>query len=57
MIRENISLADIVRASDQDLRNIYGAENHQDAYEKLSLKEKQILVYTAGGQGSTCHGK
>jgi fructokinase len=51
LIEENISFADIVRASDQDLRNIYGAENHHDAYEKLSLKEKQILVYTAAARG------
>ncbi len=51
MIEENISFSDIVRASDQDLRNIYGAAGPRDGHEKLSLNKDQTLVFTSAAMG------
>jgi fructokinase len=46
MITENISLADIVRGSDEDFLHIFGAKKGQEAYEKVLEAGCMILVYT-----------
>ncbi|MDW7733291.1 MAG: carbohydrate kinase [Methanolobus sp.] len=51
MIRENIGYADIVRASDEDMRNIEGICNADDAYEYVHDNGCKCLVYTAGSKG------
>lgn len=50
VIRENISVATIVRASDEDLLNIFGTENPQDAWEEIR-PFCRVLISTASAQG------
>ncbi len=50
MIRENMEYASIVRASDEDLQNIFETDNPLDAWEEVR-KHCSILVYTANAQG------
>jgi fructokinase len=49
-IRENMDLADIVRASDEDLVNIFGVNNPRDAWEQIQ-PHCSVLVYTANAHG------
>ncbi len=50
MILENIGFATVLRASDEDLLNIFGVENALDAWEKV--KDRcPVLVYTANAHG------
>jgi fructokinase len=49
-IIENMSLAGIIRGSDEDFRNIFGAENHEEAWEEIR-KYCNCLVYTANTDG------
>lgn len=51
MVRENIGYADIVRASDEDMRNIGGICNADDAYRYVHDNGCKCLVYTAGSKG------
>ncbi len=45
-IIENISMASLVRGSDEDFRNIFGAENAEDAW--AAVKDRTgALIYTA----------
>lgn len=53
-IEENISLADIVRASDEDFRIIFGIENADDAHHFLKDKACDILIYTTSSKEVSC---
>ncbi|MBE9510195.1 MAG: carbohydrate kinase [Bacteroidetes bacterium] len=46
VILQNMSFADIVRGSDEDFRNIFGADNAEQAYEAVR-QYCPTLVYTA----------
>jgi fructokinase len=50
-ILENLSLADIVRGSDEDFNHIFGAQNSDEAYSKVSEAGCHILVYTKNKKG------
>lgn len=50
VIRENLGYSTLVRASDEDLVNIYGTKNPDDAWEKLS-PYTDALIYTANAEG------
>ncbi|WP_406656313.1 carbohydrate kinase [Methanolobus sp. ZRKC2] len=51
MVRENIGYSSIVRASDEDMMNIEGISNADDAYEYVCNNGCKCLVYTAGTNG------
>ena len=51
MIRENISYADIVRASDEDMRMIHGCRNVEEAYSFIRENDCNNLVYTSSSKG------
>ncbi len=48
----NISMAHIVKGSDQDFRNIFGLEVGQKVWSKIRESGPQALVYTKGGEGA-----
>lgn len=50
VIRENMDLATIVRASDEDLVNIFGVDNPGDAWEQIQ-PHCTVLIYTANAHG------
>ncbi|MDX2430100.1 MAG: PfkB family carbohydrate kinase, partial [Bacteroides sp.] len=50
IILENMDYATIVRASDEDLQNIFGLDNPQEAWEKMRTR-CSALVYTANAHG------
>jgi len=50
VIEANFSFASIVRSSDEDLRNIYGAGNIDEAWEKVK-PFCPVLIYTANADG------
>jgi len=54
VILENMAYADIIRGSDEDFKNIFGAENSDEAYEAVH-KYCSILVYTANKDGVFVH--
>lgn len=49
-ILQNIEGADIVRGSDEDLRNAFGTESAEDAWQALNNK-CNLLIVTRGGNG------
>ncbi len=49
-IIENIALADLVRASDEDFNLVFGAKNASDAFEIVKDTGCSNLVYTANSQ-------
>lgn len=49
-IRENMGYANIVRASDEDLKNIFGVINPEDAWNSIKSICK-VLIYTANSHG------
>ncbi len=49
-ITENMEYATIVRASDEDLQNIFGVDNPDDAWESVR-PFAGVLVYTASSRG------
>lgn len=51
MISQNIGYADIVRASDEDMKNIEGICNADDAYGYVRDNGCMCLIYTAGSKG------
>ncbi len=51
-ISQNIGLATIVKGSDEDFRNIFGAENCDEALSGIIKEGNNILVYTKGGSGA-----
>jgi fructokinase len=50
VIKENMEFASIVRASDEDLINIFEVDNPDDAWEQIRSLT-QVLIYTANAQG------
>ncbi|MGA1977167.1 MAG: PfkB family carbohydrate kinase [Bacteroidales bacterium] len=50
LIIENMGMADIVRGSDEDFKNIFGADNADDAY-RIIMKYCPVLVYTSNDEG------
>lgn len=50
-VRENISCAAIVRASDEDMNSIFEARNHGEAYQLVRNQGCEVLVYTCGSKG------
>lgn len=53
LVDENISLADIVRGSDEDFHTIYGAKTVDDAFRIVKEKGGALLIYTMGERGLT----
>jgi fructokinase len=49
VIRGNMDLATLVRASDEDLRHVFGAENPDEAWEEVRT-HCPVLIHTAGGR-------
>jgi len=49
-IEENMAYATIVRASDEDLRNIFQARTPDEAWERVG-KHSDVLIYTANAEG------
>ncbi len=58
-IMENLSLADIIRGSDEDFNYIFGARTSEEAYQKISEAGSRILIYTKNKQvvEVICHKK
>lgn len=54
-IRQNCELATVVKGSDEDFRLMFGAENADQAYQKINTSEKDILLYTANKNGMNVH--
>ena len=50
IILENMEFATLVRASDEDLLNIFGVENPHDAWKKMESR-CAALIYTANARG------
>lgn len=50
VIRENMEYATIVRASDEDLKNIFSVKNPDDAWAQIR-PHASILIYTANAHG------
>jgi fructokinase len=50
-VEENIRLADVVKGSDEDFKNLYGADDVNQARKVLSEIKNVSLVYTAGEKG------
>ncbi len=50
MIKENMGFASIIRASDEDLVNIFEVDNPDDAWEQIR-SHCPVLIYTANAQG------
>lgn len=45
-IMENISIADIIRGSDEDFLHIFAIREPIEAYTRISTRENQVLIYT-----------
>lgn len=51
-ILQNIALATIIKGSDEDFRNIFGLNNGQQVYLRISKSGNKVLVYTKGAVGA-----
>jgi fructokinase len=51
MITENIALANIIRASDEDMEIIGGCNNPDEAYDFVCERGCDVLIYTASSHG------
>ncbi len=51
LILENMALADVVKGSDEDFHNIFGAKDFNSASESLQNHSQALLVYTANKFG------
>ncbi len=51
LIMENISLASLVRGSDEDFTNIFGISDVQDAFEYINKAGCPFLIYTKNSEG------
>lgn len=51
LVSANIGLADIVRGSDQDFLNLFGAKNGAEAFRKVEAAGAKILIYTRNSEG------
>lgn len=54
LIMENIQMADFMRASDEDMSNIFGVHDSESAYRKIR-DYCPILIYTANVKGVTVY--
>lgn len=50
IIEENFSYATLVKASDEDIKNIYGIDNAEEAWDRIS-RYCNYFVYTANSHG------
>lgn len=49
---ENIAFSDLVKASDEDMRTIFGELSHEEYYEEISkINPKAVFVLTLGAEG------
>ena len=55
LILENISLADIVRGSDEDFQFIFGTDNTVETYKSIRKAGCRNLVCTRNKNGVDCH--
>ncbi len=51
-ILRNISLANIIKGSDQDFLNIFGLNESKDVYSMISESGGRVLIYTKGADGA-----
>ena len=51
LVEENISLADIVRASDEDVLNLFGTTDKQEAWGRISGSGCRCLILTRNAEG------
>lgn len=51
-IIQNITLATILKGSDQDFTNIFGLCDSKSVYSKISEVGKRVLIYTKGSAGA-----
>lgn len=51
MVRENIALADVVRGSDEDFFNIFGINDLEEVYQKISANGCNNIFITCGKEG------
>jgi len=51
-ILQNISLATIVKGSDEDFRNIFGLNDGESVYSLISDSGNKVFVYTKGSDGA-----
>ena len=51
-IQQNITLATLVKGSDQDFRNIFGLNDAKSVFTRISESENKYLVYTKGADGA-----
>lgn len=51
-IYQNISLATIVKGSDEDFKHIFGSSNGEEVYQKIENLGTSYLVYTEGKKGA-----
>ncbi len=55
-IEENISLADVVKGSDEDFSLVFGCDNQSIAFDVLrNLNRNAVFFYTKGKDGCACH--
>lgn len=52
LVEENISLADIVRGSDEDFENLFGINDGEKVFEKLKVVGCRNLIYTMSSKGA-----
>jgi fructokinase len=50
LILENISMASLVRGSDEDFKNIFSADDANEAYDHISSAGCKSMVYTKSGE-------
>jgi fructokinase len=51
LFMENFSIANFVRASNEDFMNIFNATNYEQAYDELQKTGCKHLIYTSSNQG------
>jgi fructokinase len=52
LVEENISLADIVRGSDEDFENLFGLNDNEEIFKRIQMSGCLSLVLTRGKLGS-----
>lgn len=45
-ILENISIADIIRGSNEDFLHIFAIQNVEETYSRIRTRDEQVLIYT-----------
>lgn len=54
LIEENIRIADIVKASDEDFVNIFSIKGAEQSFNHLKNYGTKALIYTKGSEGAEC---